>query len=743
MKKGRKKNRYLAEYEADELKLELERGISLRIDLKDHLEVGVLLAKFRQAGLGSSRELGKLFRRSASTVINKERQRGMGSKRLIDGRKQKKRYKIEEIQTEILLVWVKKPVAEDKEIFEELQPRLSSLGMSLDLKSLKRYVKEAGIDEARGRLRTEQVLADRDPVSDKNVNGQDNTATGDRGNAEEKEITQTYSRYAGQMLHVPQLSLMGFSETVKVLPSPSEGCVYSKEKAAYMLYFLYAVGGKRLYDLDSLDHCGFGALIGEEDNLRSSGMNKRIAKIAQPEIIDLFQKKALAGRSGLVSRKDYELAYSDSHVTEVWVNKAITMAMHGTKNKRVKAINVHYLIGSDTGTPLAKEYTGGNRRLHWAVPRLVKRAEQGLNRRLKIICFDKGGISLNVLNGLIKTGNGFLCWGKRTEYVKKQIKKIKEYRFRYQRKKEIRQDGKLKKVVEKIADTTTYLKGLGKLRTIVVKLPEAEGGDKLWMYTNLKRNKYGPIELREMMRYKQRQENFFKARRYRSALDCFAGGKCRVKPISRPSRKVLELLKKQFRRLGKKIRKDEDSLCDIKELRSHGLYKADAAKREIEYLDRRIKQAVEQKEKTEEKIRWAEGSKRPKFIRQRYELELNKQKILNEFQDLMILSKRESLKEFLSCYKKVLGKEKYAPEEIEQRMKYLDKAAIEKELFNLGGVVTCDRRERKMTILIQPQGREYFRKALEIFLHQQNKKKVTVDYGNKQKYQLYFCLVPS
>ena len=215
-----------------------------------------------------------------------------------------------------------------------------------------------------------------------------------------------------------------------------------------------------------------------------------------------------------------------------------------------------------------------------------------------------------------------------------------------------------------------------------------------------------------------------------------------MKPISRPSKKVLELLKKQLRRLGKKIRKDEDSLFDIKELRSHGLYKADTAKREIEYLNRRIDQAVEQKEKTGEKIRWAEGSKRPKFIRQRYELELNKQKILNEFQDLMILSKRESMKEFLSCYKKVLGKEKYTSEEIDQRMKYLDKAAIEKELFNLGGVVTCDRRERKMTILIQPQGREYFRNALEIFLHQQNKKKVTVDYGDKQKYQLYFCLVP-
>lgn len=229
----RKKNRYLTEYEADELKLKIEKGVSLRINLKDDLEVGILLAKFRQAGLGSSRELGRLFRRSASTVINKDRFNRMGSKHLIDGRKQKRRYKIEEIRAEILLLWVKKPVAEDKEIFEELQPRLSSLRMSLDLKSLKRYVKETGIDEARSRLRTESVLANRDVVCD-NANGQ-NTTTDDRDNTEEKEIIQDYSRYAAQMLHLPQLCQMGFSQMVKVLPSPLT-YTYTKEKLVYQLY---------------------------------------------------------------------------------------------------------------------------------------------------------------------------------------------------------------------------------------------------------------------------------------------------------------------------------------------------------------------------------------------------------------------------------------------------------------------------------------------------------------------------
>ena len=271
MRNAKKKKKYLAaEYEADELKLKLERGVSLKVNLKDDLEVGIFLAKFRQAGLGSSRELGELFKRSPSTVINKGRLGQEGAKRLIDGRKQKKRYKIEEVKVEVLLIWIKNPLAEDKEIFDELQPRLSSLGINLDLKSLKRYLEDAGLKEARSRLRTEGVLAKVNPATDNN--GRDKTPT---GGEDTKEITRTYSRYAGQMLHVPQLYQMNFPETLKGLPSPApEDCVYSIERVAHQLYFLYASGEERLFDLDSVDHRGFGALIGMEDNLRSSGMNK-------------------------------------------------------------------------------------------------------------------------------------------------------------------------------------------------------------------------------------------------------------------------------------------------------------------------------------------------------------------------------------------------------------------------------------------------------------------------------------
>ena len=531
----------------------------------------------------------------------------------------------------------------------------------------------------------------------------------------------------------------------EVLPSPEE-CVYSKEKVAYQVYFLYAIGGKRLYDLDSLDHVAFGALIGEGDNLRSSGMNKRIEKMAEAKVIDLFQERALAGynSAGLIKRKDC-IAYSDSHVVEIWVNKSVTMAKHGTKNRKVKAINAHYLIGSDSGTPLAKEYTQGNKRLHSAIPQLAKKADRALAARgckLKMICFDKGGISLTTLKALAKAGKGFLCWGKRTRYVKKQIARLRDKRFRWERKKEIRQDGKIKKVTEKIADTTTYLKGWGKIRTIVVQLPEVEGGERLWMYTNKLRKEYDCVELREMMRYKQRQENFSKTRKYKSALDSFVGGRCKIKPLSRPSKKQHELLAKQDQRLEKRIEKNRDYLFAVKELRANRLLKPDLAKRETAFLERKIKHFLEQKERTEEKICWAEGGKRPKFIKPRYEVELNKQKLVNEFQDIMLLSKKKTLGEFIACYREALQKEGCYPEEISRRMENLDVSAIEKELFNLRGRIIHDRTEKKMTVIIEPQGREYFRKALEIFLHQLNEQKAEVDYGDKEKYRLYFCLAP-
>lgn len=725
--RGEKKRRvkYTARYEENRLDLKLEKETRLKINLKDSLEVGILLAKFKESGLGSSRELGRLFRRSASTVINKTRLSKMGSKRLIDRRRQKRRYKLENVQAEILLIWIKMPVAEDRELFEEL----CSLGIRLDLKTLKRCLKETGIEKARSRLRAEGLKETEDKS--------------DTAKREEKEIIQSQSRYAGQMLHLPEVYRMNFPEVVKELPSPEEeDCVYSIERVAHLLYFLYGMGGKRLYDLDSVEHKGLGVLIGMEDNLRSSGMNKRVSRMAKASAIEVFQNKALVGRGGLIRWKDLELAYCDTHVIEVYVNKFIPMARHGTKNKQVKAINVHYLIGSETGTPLAKEYTSGNKRLHWAIPHLIKRADEGLKGKVRIICNDKGGWSVHTIKELIKRGKGFICWGKRTEYVRRQIEKIKAYRFRYKRKKEIRHDGRVMKVEERLADTTTHLEGLGKMRTVVVQLPEIEGGERLWMYTNLRRSRYEPIQIRDMMRYKQRQEIYFKSRKNRSALDCFAGGRYKVKPIRRPGKKVVELLEKGLMRLKKRIEKSQNSLSDIKELKSHGIYKADTAKREIEYLIRRIKQDTEEKRKIEEKIHWAEGGKRPEFIKQRYELELEKQKTLNEFQDMAFLAKRESMKGFFDCYKKVLEKEGLSREEIVQRMKYLDRVAIEKELFGLGGIISCDKRYKRMTVTIIAQGREYFRKALSDFLHQQNNKQITLDYGKKEKYLLQFCLSP-
>ena len=133
--KRRKKIRYTAKYEGNELNLGLEK-INLRIDLKDHLEVGVLLGKWRESGLGSSRELGRLFRRSPTTVINKESYSQKDNKRLIDRRGQKKRYKIEDIKGEIQYIWAKDPCICDREILQKLQGRLSSLNMRIDPKTL-------------------------------------------------------------------------------------------------------------------------------------------------------------------------------------------------------------------------------------------------------------------------------------------------------------------------------------------------------------------------------------------------------------------------------------------------------------------------------------------------------------------------------------------------------------------------------------------------------------------------------
>ncbi|MCK4423185.1 MAG: hypothetical protein KAV18_03860 [Candidatus Omnitrophica bacterium] len=761
-KKEQKKPHYSARYDSNNLTLTLKQSFSLKVDLSNNLEVGVLISTFRDSGLGSSRELGQLFKRSASTVVRKERLKQSGGRGLEDKRGQSRQYKAELVRADILLIWQGNPHASDKEILEALKPRLSEVGMSLDIKTLKKYLEAIGISEARTRLRAEEAMRkqaatdtgaadiishqDDDPVAAGVIAADTSEIKNTAGlsSKKDKELVKTDCRYAGQLLHAPYLCKLGFKNMLDIFTQPRI-CVYTKEQIMYTLYFLYAAGLKRVYDLDTVDHESFGALIGADDNIRSSGMNKRIAGMSNPALLDLLDQKALAGRAWLLTKKD-ELVYADSHVVETWVSPLIAMARHGTKAKQVKAINVHALIGSDSGTPIITEYSQGNKRLHWAIPRVLEKSEPELKKqgkRIKIICFDKGGISLPTFRKIVlELKKGFLCWAKRTAYVQKQINKLKEKRFKYRRKKELRQNGKKIIVEEKIADTTTHLNEWGKVRTIVVQLPSEEYSERLCLYTNLSRAKYSALEVREMVSYRQREENYFKIRKYKSALDCFGGGKCRAKSIRRPSEKEKDLLEKQSSRQEKSIEEDNDDLNEMKEFKKSKLLKEKIVDREIVYLERQIKKTKSNNKKTAAKLEWAHGGKRPSFIKQRYEIELNKQRFLGIIQETTLLAKRESLKDFIKCYEKVLGKECFSDEEITSRMEFLDRTAIEKLLFNLSGQVVRDEAEGKIIVYIRSQGREYFKKALALYLNHLNKKQAQLDYGRLTKYRLYFYLSP-
>ena len=83
-KKEQKKSRYSARYDSNNLTLTLKQSFILKVDLSNNLEVGVLIGAFRNSGLGSSRELGRLFKRSASTVVRKERLKQSGGSGILD-----------------------------------------------------------------------------------------------------------------------------------------------------------------------------------------------------------------------------------------------------------------------------------------------------------------------------------------------------------------------------------------------------------------------------------------------------------------------------------------------------------------------------------------------------------------------------------------------------------------------------------------------------------------------------------
>jgi len=221
--------------------VEMNYGACLKFKMNDKIEVGYGMVQLYRAGLGTSREVGKIFGRSSADVIRKTARAKDGLENLIDYRKRNGRRKkmTKVLKAKILANVRENPCLTDKGLSEIVNQELP-VGHKLSVRTVKRYLSDSGAVIWRKDLRQEE---------------------GGK-NSQKPETQMMLSRYAGVYLSIGYLEQIGFGDIIANL-KPGIKSSYSNFEVGLSVYFLYLIGKRRLYDLDSLAHRDFGALIGK------------------------------------------------------------------------------------------------------------------------------------------------------------------------------------------------------------------------------------------------------------------------------------------------------------------------------------------------------------------------------------------------------------------------------------------------------------------------------------------------
>jgi len=727
------------------IKVILKRDTELVYDEQDRLSLSVGMSQLYESGVASSRELGKIFGCSGVTVLRQgKRLSGKGARGLKDGRVENGREpKLSTKDKSGILEMMFQDLGKKREkILEEINA-LRRGKERISMRTLSRYFSESGL----GMMQAGSRLKQSTPSVETERTGSN-------------EIEKKESRYAGTYLGYLGLVRMGYQEVIKEVKETSLGLRpekklrYSIEELFFLLYSLYAESRRRrVYDLGTVAHEEYAGLIGRVRHILASGVWKRLEELIREMDLERFEDCASEGivKSGIFlprricrrhdaslreknagerGEKALEIFYGDSHVSEVSRKENISMALHGIKRRKVKAVNKNYIV-SAKGIPVLHSIVEGKRRLSQELSGLVVKLSKCFPGA--VVSFDKGGVSKKVLNTFIKEGMKFVAWLPKWKSVKELIEKIPMKKYNVERKEEKKsRRGKVRrKIVEKLCETKLEYKDVGWLRVVVVYFLNTR--QKAWLCTNYTKKECGTLKTREIIRYKQCVENFFKQRKCYGSLDCFGGGKAMRKKIEKPSIKTIE---SKIKRAEHQKQAFQTGLQDLNIGHSSHLIEDSVYRLGLKMFTERIDELKQKLEKLKAIRNWLLGGKKPDFILTPYELDLRKERILTQFQDWAYLVKKDLTREFKECYKKVLIESGLNMKETTEKLDNLDDTKVYRELSTLGGMLEWNHTNGTLNVKLNPMLNKLEQQALVLLCRDISKRNTEIDFGKERKYIL-------
>jgi len=565
-----------------------------------------------------------------------------------------------------------------------------------------------------------------------------------------KVVEERFSRYAAHLLQVPALERLGFYQVAPLLDVTGPRTYYSHLLRCHTVLLALSSGKTRLYHTGELVEDEFARVLGEARYPQSSDLHAYFDDIVAQDQVqveqELPEEKRLVAR--FVRQAQQVLAraaqpgvgraiYLDPHVIALYTAHPIARTKHGIQQRVVKAlVKLRVVSAKEPGRVLAFQLGQADMSFHTGLETAVDLTTWTTGEPVELVGVDRGALSQANLERFEARGIGLTVWSEDTPTMRRGLAAVERAAFRDAEYETVRRaDGrKVRRLRSRVADVPNMvINGQGyRCRTIVVE--DRRNGHRIGIHTvGQPTRQMTARQILAFMRSKQWVEEDIK-QGIAWGSDAFCGGQ--ILPglrRERPSAEEVQDLKARARKLKVRWRQNlaEEGMAVAK-------WRAgQRTKRQLNDLlkgiRRRRKRIEGDWQATEALIAWGQTGRVPKSQVQ-WVVDTRKMLVMSQFQDFARLARRETMALVRRFLKQAVvesaitehggavssERQPDIEREVERTLARMPWGQLETRLFEQGGWVHKDRRQRALYVTLKPFKNRLLQRACELLCEHLN-----------------------
>lgn len=565
-----------------------------------------------------------------------------------------------------------------------------------------------------------------------------------------KVVEERFSRYAAHLWQVPTLEQLGFYQVAPLLDVTGPRTYYSHLLRCHTVLLALSSGKTRLYHTGELVEDEFARVLGETRYPQSSDLHAYFDRIVerdqkeveeeQPEeghLVGRFVRQAQQALARAAPPGAGRAIYLDPHVIALHTANPIARTRHGIQQRVVKAlVKLRVVSANQPGRVLAFQLGQGDMSFHACLEAAVDLTTWTTGEPVELVGVDRGALSQANLERFEERDIGLMVWSEDTPTMRRSLAAVERAAFHDAEYETVRRaDGrKVRRLKTRVVDVSDMVINSQDYRCRTIVVEDVRSRHRIGIHAvGRPTRQMSARQILAFMRGKQWAEEDIK-QGIAWGSDAFCGGE--ISPAlrrERPSAEEVQDLKARARKLKARWRANlAEEGAAVAEWRV-----GQRTKRQLNDLlkgiRRRRKRIEADWQKAEELIRWGQTGVVPQSQVQ-WVVDTRKMLVMSQFQDFARLARRETMALVRRFLKQAVIESTVAEQggavsierqqaierEAEKTLERMPWGQLETRLFEQGGWVHKDSRQRVMYVTLKPFKNRLLQRACELLCEHLN-----------------------